>query len=200
VFVLMVGPDYLSLATDSFGVTLMKFLTGFLSALVLLVIAGAAYVYTGMFDVAASSPHNEFERLILNATMAHSVVARAARVEAPQTFTDEIVRDGFEHYDEMCTVCHAGPGIERSEISKGLNPPAPDLAQAVKDWTPRQLFWIVNNGVKMTGMPSFGMTHDENEIWSIVAFIEKLPGMTAEQYQQIKQRDGPDTHEHMMQH
>jgi mono/diheme cytochrome c family protein len=48
-----------------------------------------------------------------------------------------------------------------------------------------------------TGMPSFGKTHDDNEVWSIVAFIEKLPGMTAEQYQQIKQKAGADTHEHM---
>jgi mono/diheme cytochrome c family protein len=85
-----------------------------------------------------------------------------------------MVRDGFEHYDQMCTVCHAGPGIEQSEISKGLNPQAPSLSDAVKEWTPRELFWIVKHGVKMTGMPSFGATHTDQEVWSIVAFIENF--------------------------
>jgi mono/diheme cytochrome c family protein len=178
----------------------MRFIAGFLAALVLLAIAGAASVYSGAYDVAASSPHSKLERLILNATMMHSVTARADTVESPPTFNDEMVRDGFEHYDEMCTVCHAGPGIEQSEISKGLNPPAPDLSDAVKAWTPRQLFWIVKHGVKMTAMPSFGATHTDEEVWSIVAFIEKLPGMSAERYRQLKQETPSASHEPIMQH
>jgi mono/diheme cytochrome c family protein len=162
-------------------------------------LASVAYVYSGWFDVAASGPHNALERWALNTTMKRSVVAGAISVGDPLAFSDEMVRDGFEHYDEMCTVCHAGPGIDQSEISKGLNPPAPNLADAVKDWTPRQLYWIVKNGVKMTGMPSFGVTHADDEVWSIVAFIEKLPGMSAEQYQAFKQTASPD-HEHMNEH
>jgi mono/diheme cytochrome c family protein len=71
-------------------------------------------------------------------------------------------------------------------MPKGLNPQAPNLTDAVKAWTPRQLFWIIKHGVKMTGMPSFGATHDDDEVWSIVAFIEKLSGMSAEQYRQLK--------------
>jgi mono/diheme cytochrome c family protein len=129
--------------------------------------------------------------------MEHSIVARAGAEDGPPPFTDEMIRDGFEHYDEMCTTCHGGPGIERSEIGKGLNPPAPSLSDAVKHWTPRQLFWIVKNGVKMTGMPSFGVTHNEDEVWSIVAFIEKLPEMSSEQYQQMKPQAGAEGHEHM---
>jgi mono/diheme cytochrome c family protein len=87
---------------------------------------------------------------------------------------------------DMCGGCHGGPSVERSEIGKGLNPQAPDLADAVPAWSPRQLFWIVKNGLKMTGMPSFGKTHDDNQVWSIVAFIEQLPGMSYEQYQEMK--------------
>ena len=96
--------------------------------------------------------------------------------------TMEKLRDGV--YD--VTV----PSIERSEIGKGLNPQAPDLADAVPAWSPRQLFWIVKNGLKMTGMPSFGKTHDDNQVWNIVAFIEQLPGMSYEQYQEMKQQAG----------
>jgi mono/diheme cytochrome c family protein len=102
-----------------------------------------------------------------------------------------MVRNGFGHYENVCAGCHGGPGIERSEIGKGLNPQAPDLADAVPAWSPSHLFWIVKNGLKMTGMPSFGKTHDDNQIWSIVAFIEQLPGMSHEQYQEMKQQAEP---------
>jgi mono/diheme cytochrome c family protein len=179
---------------------LMRFIAGVILTVIILFAAGAAYIYSGAFDVAASTPHNAFEQWLLNSAMIRSVMAKSEGISQPPHFTDEMIKDGFDHYDDMCTGCHGGPGIERCEIGKGLNPQAPDLVDAVKFWSPRQLFWIVKHGVKMTGMPSFGKTHDDNEVWSIVAFVEKLPGMSAEQYQQIKQQAGPDTHEHMMQH
>jgi len=177
----------------------VRFFVGFVSALVLLGIAGVVYVYSGKFDVAASSSHNAFERWLFNTTMERSVVTRSGGVNDPPPFTDDMIRDGFEHYDEMCTTCHGGPGIERSEIGKGLNPQAPNLANAIKDWTPRQLFWVIKHGhgVKMTGMPSFGATHNDEEVWSIVVFIGKLPEMSSEQYQRMKQQAGAESHEHM---
>jgi mono/diheme cytochrome c family protein len=96
----------------------------------------------------------------------------------------------------MCTGCHGGPGIERNEIGKGLSPQAPDLSQVAKAWSPAQLFWIVKNGVKMTGMPSFGATHDDGELWDIVAFLDTLAGLTAEQYQNMRQHVSAEHHEH----
>jgi mono/diheme cytochrome c family protein len=176
---------------------MVRFIAGGVGTLVVLGIAGVAYVYSGWFDVAASSSHNDLERWALNTTMKRSVVAGARSVGDPPPFGDEMFKDGFEHYDKMCTVCHGGPAIERSEIGEGLNPRAPDLAEAVKAWTPRQLFWIIKHGVKMTGMPSFGATHDDDEVWNIVAFVEKLPQISPEQYQQMKRQAGPDTHDHM---
>jgi mono/diheme cytochrome c family protein len=128
--------------------------------------------------------------------MRQSVVTRAAGIDNPPPFTDGMIKDGFDHYDDMCAVCHGGPGIQRSEIAKGLNPQASNLADAIKMWTPRQLFWIVKHGMRMTGMPSFGATRTDEELWSIVAFIEKLPKMTPDQYQEMKQRSRTDTHEH----
>jgi len=176
----------------------MRFLAGFVCALALLAIAGAAYIYSGQYDVAASTPHGSLEKWVLSTAMTHSVVSRADNIGEPPTFTDEMVRDGFAHYDDMCATCHVGPGIEQSEISKGLNPPAPNIAEAVKAWTPRQLFWIIKNGVKMTAMPSFGATHNDQQVWNIVAFVEKLPGMSPQEYERLKQTVPGDTHEHLM--
>jgi hypothetical protein len=168
-----------------------KFIGGIGFALLMVAGAGAAYIYSGALDVAASTPHNAFEQSLFRIAMRRSVMAMSRRMSQPPRFTDDMVNDGFDHYEHMCGGCHGGPGIERSEIGKGLNPQAPDLADAVPAWSPRQLFWIVKNGLKMTGMPSFGKTHDDNQVWSIVAFIEQLPGMSYQQYQQIKQQAAP---------
>jgi len=168
-----------------------KFIGGIGFTLVIVAGVGAAYIYSGAFDVAASTPHNAFEQSLFRTAMRRSVVAMSRTVSRSPRFTDEMVRDGFDHYEDVCAGCHGGPGIERNEIGKGLSPPAPDLADAVAAWSPSQLFWIVKNGLKMTGMPSFGKTHDDNQVWSIVAFIEQLPGMSSDQYREMKQQAGP---------
>jgi hypothetical protein len=176
---------------------MVRFATGFIFAVVLLGIAAAGYLYSGQFDVSASRADNALTQWTLHTAMERSVAQAARSIGDPPVFTDHMALHGFEHFDEMCTGCHGGPGIERSEIGKGLNPQAPDLAKAVKTWTPQELFWIVKNGVKMTGMPSFGATHDDKEVWNVIALIEKLPTMTPEQYQQMKAMPPPEPHEHM---
>jgi mono/diheme cytochrome c family protein len=164
----------------------LKFIGGIVFTLVIAAGVGAAYMYSGAFDVAASAPHNAFEQSLFRTAMRRSVVAMSRSISHPPRLTDDMVKGGFNHYEDMCAGCHGGPGIERNEIGKGLNPQAPDLADAVPAWSPSQLFWIVKNGLKMTGMPSFGKTHNDNQVWTIVAFIEQLPGMSYEQYQEMK--------------
>ena len=71
-------------------------------------------------------------------------------------------------------------------------PEPPELQETVEEWKPAELFWVIKNGVKMTGMPAWGPTHSDEKIWAIVAFLEKLPQMTADQYEEMDQRAGPD--------
>ena len=75
--------------------------------------------------------------------------------------------------------------MERSEAGEGLYPQGPDLAAAKKHWAARDIFWITKNGLKMTGMPAWGASTTDDEIWSMVAFMEQMPGMTPEKYQQL---------------
>jgi mono/diheme cytochrome c family protein len=78
-----------------------------------------------------------------------------------------------------CTNCHGGPGVEWAKFSEGLRPDPPDLKEIVNDREPRHLFWVIKNGINMTGMPSFGAIQvPDAEIWSIVAFLKKLPGVS----------------------
>jgi mono/diheme cytochrome c family protein len=88
-----------------------------------------------------------------------------------------MVKAGAHAFAERgCVGCHGGPGAAWAKFSEGLNPSPPDLKDVVKDIQPREMFWVVKNGIKMTGMPSFGSIGvTDQEIWSIVAFLRKLP-------------------------
>ena len=91
-------------------------------------------------------------------------------------------RAGARAYSERgCINCHGGPGVEWAKFSEGLRPDPPDLRDLVKERTPAQLFWVIKNGINMTGMPSFGEAPDQ-ELWSIVAFLKKLPAVSDEEF------------------
>jgi mono/diheme cytochrome c family protein len=87
--------------------------------------------------------------------------------------------------------------MKRTEISRGLYPRAPELRRG-SDLTPAEEFWVVKHGLKMTGMPAWGVTHDDEMLWDMVAFLRKLPELSADQYQALV-KSAPMTHDEMMQ-
>ena len=174
----------------------MKCIKGFIWLVVIGFIAGVVVMFSGVINVAATDPHNPVTRFILNTTMENSVREHAKGITAPALDDPAMVMEGFRHYREMCVGCHLAPGVESSEIREGLLPRPPKLQEAVDEWTPEQLFWIVKNGVKMTGMPAWGPTHSDAKLWAIVAFLEKLPQMSAQQYQEMDKTAGPGEVDH----
>jgi mono/diheme cytochrome c family protein len=167
-----------------------------LAVLAAVVVLTAAYVLSGAYSVAASEPEAAPLASLLHGTMERSVGFHARGVEAPPLDDPALVRTGFEHYDEMCVVCHAAPGVERSEIARGLNPAAPRLDRRAGDWTSAEMYWIVKHGIRMTGMPGFGETHDERDLWAIVAFVRRLPETSAAEYQALRRAADEAGHEH----
>ncbi len=162
--------------------------------LVVLAALGLIVVYTGAFDVAADTRHSPLTRWALSTTMENSVERQASGIEAPDLSDPARVRNGAAHYKENCEICHSGPGAEESEIHKGLNPHAPELVRTADDWSAAQLFWLAKHGVKMSGMPSFGRTHSDEEIWNIVAFVQQLPKMSPARYAELTA--GAEEHHH----
>jgi len=82
-----------------------------------------------------------------------------------------------------CVNCHGGPGANWAKFSEGLHPSPPDLKEVVNGLEPRHLFWVIKNGINMTGMPSFGPTGvPDGEIWTIVAFLKKLPSVSDQDF------------------
>lgn len=155
----------------------------FLGLVLIAVIVGAIVMYSGVVNIAATNPHNPITAMVLSTTMDNSVRAHAKGITAPSLEDEQMIMEGFRHYREMCVGCHLAPGIDSSEIRTGLMPTPPRLQEAAEEWQPAELFWVIKNGVKMTGMPAWGPTHSDEKIWAIVAFLEKLADMSVEQYE-----------------
>ncbi len=160
----------------------MKFLLGVVTGLLGLAAAAALVIASGIFPVGATIAPSDLERRLAMLTVDRSVARRAPRAPNPIAATPEALAGGLAHYRAMCVTCHGAPGVDPSEIGEGLNPPAPDLTLArVQKRPDGELFWLVQNGIRMTGMPAFGPTHGEEEIWKIVTFLRHLPELTPEE-------------------
>lgn len=169
--------------------------TGALAALLLLLAAG--FIYFGVYNIAADAPHTSPVYSLLQSLRDRSIAARAGSITPPADLASpQRLAVGAGLYAEMCSGCHLGPGVERSELSQGLYPQAPELAKT-QDLSAAQQFWIIKHGIKMSAMPSWGKTHPDPLIWDMVAFVRRLPGMTPEEYQRLV-GSAPADHDEMM--
>ena len=176
----------------------MKVLLGFLLAI--LAIAGGitALIFSGFYNFSARVPHWSITSEILEKARDQSVSYHSKGMTAPSLNKSQMEDAGFHHFQDTCRLCHGAPGITPNEFAKGLYPSPPDLAspdlhQEMKD---EQIFWILKNGLKMTGMPSFGVTHSDREIWEIVAFVDRLATLQPDQYVAIVKEAGRDLGQH----
>jgi mono/diheme cytochrome c family protein len=152
---------------------------------VLALLGGFAVIYPGAYDVAATSPHWPVTRWLMETARIRSIKAHAAGIQLPPNFDDPAnIPMGVEHFAAHCAVCHGAPGVPRGDIAQGLYPPPPDLAKTARLYSPGELFWIVKNGIKMTGMPAWS-DHSDTELWATVAFVKKLPGMSEQDYARL---------------
>jgi len=167
-----------------------------ISSAVILVGVGLL-VYFGAYDIAADAPHTRPVYALLESLRDRSIAVRARGIVPPADLNSAgRVSIGAGLYTEMCSGCHLGPGVERSELSQGLYPQAPELAMK-SDLNPAQQFWIIKHGVKLSAMPAWGKTHPDPLIWDMVAFIRKLPGMTPDAYKRLV-ASAPADHDTMM--
>lgn len=153
-----------------------------LAILVLILLLVVVWVaYSGTYNIAATQGHQPFVRWTLVTTMKNSVTDRAEAITTP-SLSDERVAAGATGYKSMCQHCHGGPGVRQSEWARGMLPEPPHLPDAISEWEPSEVFWLAKHGIRMSGMPAFGPTHSDDEIWNITAFAMRLPGMTEDEY------------------
>jgi mono/diheme cytochrome c family protein len=153
-------------------------LLAFIGALaIVVVVVAAVFFFGGFYSVSATEQDPGPVAWALEHVREASIDHHAA--DSPPGSLDDAatVRAGAHAFATRgCVSCHGGPGAQWAKFSEGMNPGPPDLKDAVGELTPSQLFWVVKNGIRMTGMPSFGAIGvPDQEIWSIVAFLKKLP-------------------------
>jgi mono/diheme cytochrome c family protein len=163
----------------------MKALTLALLAFAAALVAGSAFVYSGMFNVAADDPHWDMTLRVLTVTRDRSIAVRADGVQPVALDNPALIREGADHYEDMCEECHLAPGMSDTDLRAGLYPQPPNFSAEGVHRKPEEVFWIVKHGLKMTGMPAWGVTHDDEDIWGMVAFVQRLSGMSADEYRRL---------------
>lgn len=169
-------------------------------------VAALGVLYSGWYPMGADVPHNRLTYWALQTLRDRSIARSIREIEVPPLDDANLLLAGGADYNEMCTQCHLKPGQKESEFTLGLYPKPPNLAMSAEGHghahgtsdgdahedasaNAARQFWIVKHGIKASGMAAFGLTHDDERIWAMVAFLQKLPTLTPAQYQVLTTRD-----------
>jgi mono/diheme cytochrome c family protein len=162
----------------------MKILAAVGLLAVVFAVVAAIYFFGGFYSVAGTQEDPAIVQWVLIKVRTNSIV-RHAHDQPPSGLDDPAkVQAGAREFAEHgCVNCHGAPGVKWAKFSEGLHPDPPDLKDVVPVVTPSQLFWVIKNGINMTGMPGFGAAGATDEdIWAIVAFLKKLPDVSEADY------------------
>ncbi len=158
-------------------------IAGALALFVLAVALGAAgFVWSGWYDISANVQHTQAVYSVLETTMHRSVKLRAARIEPPALDAAALVSRGATCYFAKCVQCHGGPGVAQAEIGRSMQPLPGPLVDAAARWRPQELYWITRNGIKMSGMPAWQYRLPDEDLWALVAFMQRLPSLSAAEF------------------
>lgn len=155
-------------------------------------IMGVAYF--GLVNVGADDPHLAPIHAFLTMARERSIEVRARDLQAPNLEDEALIRAGAGNYNSMCIGCHLAPGVAETELSQSLYPAPPNLTTVGVDGSPESAFWIIKHGIKATGMPAWGKSMGDQYIWGIVAFLQKLPSLDAQEYRALVASSGGHQH------
>jgi len=169
-----------------------------LIAIICIVAAGiAVFVWSGIYNVSTTEPHWKVTAWLLEEARDRSISAHSKGIAAPALKEENLIGNGLGHYHATCRKCHGAPGYPPDEFAEGLYPSPPHLtSKEIQEFSDAELYWIVKNGIKMTGMPGFGVTHEENELWGIVAFLRRLATLESDGYNDMLVKYGPEEEGH----
>jgi mono/diheme cytochrome c family protein len=156
---------------------------------IVILVTVTAFLWIGSRGISARAEPGPIETAVAR-TMRRLAIPRGDRDRVnPVQPTAEVIAEGMAHYADHCAVCHANDGSGDTEMGMGLYPKAPDMRQAAtQSMTDGELFYIIENGVRLTGMPAWGTGTPEGEeaSWHLVHFIRQLPKLTEDQIEEMK--------------
>lgn len=176
----------------------MKSLKAIAIFCILLIVAGLVYIYSGSYDVAAVHQDPGLIRWITSTTSDRSVHHSASDVSVTLPTDSASLDRGGREYVEMCVGCHGAPGVKPDWSGQGLNPKPPDLTESAQELSHAEIYWVIRNGVKMTGMPGLQPSHPDHVIQAIAAFVAQLPQMSDAQFAAFQEyvEANPEEDEH----
>ncbi len=150
-------------------------------------LGAVVFVESGLYNIGADDHHTKAVLALIVQLRDRSIEARSSSIRPQLTATPEMIKSGANAYAALCAGCHLAPGMTKSDLRTGLYPHPPNLSQEDIQES-RRAFWIIKHGIKMSAMPAWGKTLDDAAIWDVVAFVRKMPGMAAQDYQELLQR------------
>jgi mono/diheme cytochrome c family protein len=167
--------------------------------LIVLAVAGFGWWYVRERGFSARAEPAAFEEFVAKRLRHLSVPAKDRQMQNPLAAGAEVLADGRAHFADHCAICHGNDGRGETEIGTGLYPKAPNMREDdTQKLTDGELFYIIKNGVRFTGMPAWGdpeSTSDDESNWKLVHFIRHLPKLTSAEIQEME-RLNPKTHGH----
>ncbi|HVA11916.1 MAG TPA: cytochrome c [Stellaceae bacterium] len=155
---------------------------GFLG--IVAIIAAGVYFFAGYYSISAIAPDPSIVAWSIGQVRDASINRHATDTPPISLADPAAIKAGAQAFSQRgCASCHGAPGVNWAKFSEGLRPDPPDLKDVAKDVPVAQIYWVVKNGINMTGMPSFGRVGaDDKEIWEIAAFVKKLPTVSDADY------------------
>lgn len=147
-------------------------------------LAAGLLVYTGWYDVSATQSHTKLVHRLLDIGLARSVAVRAEQIQEPDLSGEARIKNGFELFRTHCVQCHGAPGAAPAPYALGLNPAPASLVASARERPATEIFWIIREGIKMTGMPAWKYRLTDTQMWDVAAFMRILPTLSAVDYRQ----------------
>jgi cytochrome c553 len=150
-----------------------------------LLAGGFAVAASGVVPLKASGGHWRITNWLLHFTMERSVATHSIPIDVPRLDHPALIKRGATHYDLGCSPCHGNVDATTPRIPQAMLPPPPPLPGRVSRWQPEELFYIIKHGVKFTGMPAWPAQQRDDEVWAVVAFLQRLPALGSEEYRHL---------------
>ncbi|MGH1484729.1 MAG: c-type cytochrome [Cellvibrionaceae bacterium] len=180
----------------------MKIIKISVAIFLIILLLGVGFIYSGLYPIGADNRHHPITFWILDTLRKQSIARASKDIDVPPLGDAKQLLMGGADYNDMCAGCHLKPGVSENDMTIGLYPAPPKLTLPPEKHDhdhgegghddpkvlAQQQFWVIKHGIMASGMAAFGPTHSDERIWAMVAFLQKLPQLTPDQYQIITTR------------
>ncbi len=161
-------------------------------AMAAVILAATGVVYLKATGLSTRGEPGRIEAMIAKSARAMAIPSSVRTLQNPVPASSEAVAEGMAHYADHCATCHGNDGSGKTEMGQGLFPKAPDMRlPATQDLSDGELFYVIEHGIRFTGMPGWGTGTDagEQSSWQLVHFMRHLPKLTPEELDAMKDRN-----------